>query len=74
MGLLKVILFRSFLSFLFICAGIVVVILGIVSWVSGWLAIKDFPLSTHGIFFIGGAFYIALGLLIAFIVLRKQKQ
>jgi len=64
---------QSFWSFLFVFSGIVVVIIGIVSLFSGWLAVKDFFLPTHFICFIAGVFYLVIGIGIALQKMRKHK-
>ena len=72
MNLVKYILLRSFLSFLFMLSGLVVLGIGVFSYLTGALAVRNSPLPTFAICFIAGGVYLSVGLTIAIVSMRKH--
>ena len=71
---IKHILFGNFWSFLLILAGIVDIGIGVLSYFSGILAVRDSPLSTFLICLIVGSIYFAAGLAVAVVKYKKRKH
>lgn len=72
MELIKHILFHNFWAFLFVLSGIVDIGIGIVSYFTGTLSIKNSSLPTFAICFIIGAAYFAIGITIGIFKMRKH--
>ena len=74
MELIKHILLRNFWSFLFILSGLVDLGIGVVSYLTGALTVRNSPLPTFAICFIVGGVYFSIGLTIAIVSMRRRNS